>query len=94
MYFLQVTFDYLEDEDDTLWSSVDRETKQEMARRAYQFMKWLGNREQNEIVVATHSSFLFTLFHKVLVTDDEELLKWFNTGEIRSVVVEFPQDSS
>lgn len=92
--FPEVTFDYLEDEYDTLWSSVDRETKQEMALRAYQFMKWLGNREQNEIVVATHSSFLFTLFHKVLITDDEELLKWFNTGEIRSVVVEFPQDSS
>lgn len=91
---MQVTFDYLEDEDDTLWSRDDRETKQEMALRAYHFMKWLGNREQSEIVVATHSSFLFTLFHKVLVTDDEELLKWFNTGEIRSVVVEFPRDSS
>mmetsp|Transcript_13121 Transcript_13121/g.47860 ORF Transcript_13121/g.47860 Transcript_13121/m.47860 type:complete len:275 (-) Transcript_13121:1033-1857(-) len=88
--FPEVSFDHVLHDEDILWSCEDRESKQEMALRACRFLDWLGTLDETEIVVATHSSFLFTLFNKVLLTDNDEIRKWFNTGELRSVVVGFP----
>eukprot|EP00927_Polykrikos_kofoidii_P066443 TRINITY_DN62041_c0_g1_i1.p1 TRINITY_DN62041_c0_g1~~TRINITY_DN62041_c0_g1_i1.p1 ORF type:complete len:278 (-),score=44.28 TRINITY_DN62041_c0_g1_i1:167-1000(-) len=76
-------------EEDSLWNADVRETQTELADRAYSFMLWIRSRPESEIVVATHSAFLFSLFNVVLVCEDKGLTSWFQTGEMRSIVVAF-----
>ncbi|CAE7727180.1 unnamed protein product [Symbiodinium microadriaticum] len=76
-------------EEDPLLSTLHMESDLEVAERAYDFMLWLRNRSETEIVVSTHSAWLFSLFNAVLKCDDPALSEWFVNGEMRSVVVNF-----
>lgn len=76
-------------EEDPLLSTLHMESDSEVAERAYDFMLWLRNRSETEIVVSTHSAWLFSLFNAVLKCDDPALSEWFVNGEMRSVVVNF-----
>jgi len=73
------------DEDPTSWTQ--RETKLELAKRAHDFMLWLLQRSEREIVVGTHSAFLMGLFHVALDIDDDNMKQFFKTGELRTIVV-------
>ena len=55
--------------------------------QAYNFMVWLMNRPEKEIVISTHSAWLFSVFNTVLECDDSSLAAWFVNGEMRSVQV-------
>ncbi|CAE7214391.1 PGM [Symbiodinium pilosum] len=76
-------------EEDPLLATLHHESDMEVAQRAYDFMLWLRNRTETEIVVSTHSAWLFSLFNAVLKCDDPELSEWFQNGEMRSVAVDF-----
>lgn len=51
-------------------------------------MERLTSMPYKNVAVATHSSWLLTLFNAVLECEDEELKKWFATGELRTVLIE------
>ena len=59
-----------------------------MARRGLAFLQWLGSRGEGRVAVVTHSAFLLTLFTQVLQCP-EDLRRWFENGEMRSVTLQF-----
>eukprot|EP01065_Artemidia_motanka_P038928 TRINITY_DN47775_c0_g1_i1.p1 TRINITY_DN47775_c0_g1~~TRINITY_DN47775_c0_g1_i1.p1 ORF type:complete len:403 (+),score=84.44 TRINITY_DN47775_c0_g1_i1:56-1210(+) len=63
---------------------------EDTARRSRKWLQWLCDRPERNIGVATHSAFLLVLFRLVVECDDE-LKEWFETGELRSVALVFPE---
>ena len=86
--FPQVDFGLLESEDDKLFKDNHRETKTEVGERIYKFLEWLSNRPEQHVGVASHSGWLLTVFNGICECDDK-LKGWFQTGELRSVKLEF-----
>jgi broad specificity phosphatase PhoE len=86
--FPQVDFSLLESEGDPLYRETSRESKMEVGQRVYKFMEWLASREEKNVAIASHSGWLLTVFNGVLECH-ESLKGWFQTGEMRSVMVEF-----
>jgi hypothetical protein len=83
-----VDFGHLDTEEDVIFQNDRRETKIEVGERIYLFMEWLSERSERHVGVASHSGWLLTLFNGVCESD--EILKgWFQTGEMRSVKLEF-----
>lgn len=94
--FPQVDFSLLETDEDSLFRTDARETKLQVGQRVYRFLEWLGKRPERVVGVASHSAWLLTLMNGVCecVGEDQEQLKmWFQTGEMRSVKLEFIFDS-
>eukprot|EP01064_Diplonema_japonicum_P002450 TRINITY_DN11554_c0_g1_i1.p1 TRINITY_DN11554_c0_g1~~TRINITY_DN11554_c0_g1_i1.p1 ORF type:complete len:332 (+),score=34.96 TRINITY_DN11554_c0_g1_i1:34-1029(+) len=60
------------------------------SKRAAEFLEYLATRPETSIAVVTHSAFLLTLFNIVLKEVDSSLHEWFETGELRSVILVFP----
>lgn len=89
--FPMVDFNLLETEEDAMFANDHRETKLEVGERVYLFMKWLAERSESHIGIASHSGWLLTLFNGVCDCDDT-LKAWFHTGEMRSVKLEFIQN--
>mmetsp|Transcript_5829 Transcript_5829/g.13898 ORF Transcript_5829/g.13898 Transcript_5829/m.13898 type:complete len:277 (+) Transcript_5829:75-905(+) len=87
--FPHVDFSLFKDEEDPNWSDEKREDPKNVSDRCYDFCLWLKERPETEVVVATHSAWLFTLFNTVLECSTPELTDWFLTGEMRSVQVVF-----
>eukprot|EP00435_Cladocopium_sp_Y103_P020855 s2199_g5.t1 len=84
--FPKVDVSYVKhDEDPTSWTQ--RESKLELAQRAHDFLLWLLQRPETEIVVGTHSAFLMGLFHIALEISDDSMKQFFKTGELRSILV-------
>ena len=105
--FPTVDFSLLTDDDDEdpLWSPDRRETKEQVGERGYAFLEWLEQRPEQHIVVASHSGWLLTLFNGVLECHRptttaaappmrSQLLDWWQTGELRSVRLEFVRTHS
>ena len=47
---------------------------------------------QQQLIVATHSAFLLSIFNAVFTPADgekPELTRWFGTGEMRAVIIRF-----
>ncbi|CAJ1334131.1 unnamed protein product [Effrenium voratum] len=85
--FPRVDVSQIKHEEDPTSLTV-RESHLEMAQRAHDFLLWLRSRPEKEIVVGTHSGFLMALFNVALDVADESK-SYFQTGELRSVVVDF-----
>ncbi|KAL3515445.1 hypothetical protein ACH5RR_022347 [Cinchona calisaya] len=89
--FPAIDFSLIGSDDDTLWKANVRETKEELATRGINFMKWLLTRKEKEIAVITHSGFLFhtlTAFgndcHPLV---KKEIANHFANCELRSMVL-------
>ncbi|KAJ1444217.1 histidine phosphatase superfamily [Pelagophyceae sp. CCMP2097] len=78
----------LVDEGDSLWTE-QREPMRAVSDRGHDFLLWLHARPEAEIAVATHSAWLFTLLNTACVCAEPELATWFQTGEFRSLILEF-----
>lgn len=87
--FPQVDFSLLEHEEDPLHRDERRETKLELGERLYAFLEWLAKRPEQHVAVNSHSGWLLALFNGVCDCQDNGLLEWFQTGEMRSVKLEF-----
>eukprot|EP00563_Minutocellus_polymorphus_P019988 CAMPEP_0197718946 /NCGR_PEP_ID=MMETSP1434-20131217/2895_1 /TAXON_ID=265543 /ORGANISM="Minutocellus polymorphus, Strain CCMP3303" /LENGTH=275 /DNA_ID=CAMNT_0043303641 /DNA_START=27 /DNA_END=854 /DNA_ORIENTATION=+ len=86
--FPMVDFSKIESEEDGLFLDDRRESKKEVGERIYKFLSWMYDRSETHIGVASHSGWLMAVFNGV-VECDESLKSWFQTGEMRSVVLEF-----
>lgn len=86
--FPQVDFSLLESEEDIIFQNNHRESKAEVGERVYTFMEWLSKRPEQHVGVASHSGWLLTVFNGICECD-ETLKGWFQTGEMRSVRLEF-----
>jgi broad specificity phosphatase PhoE len=84
-----IDFSLLEHEYDPLFSNDRRETKMEVAERIYRFMQWLSIRPEQKIAIVSHSGWLLTAFNAIFECDDPALQQWFQTGELRTVKLDF-----
>jgi broad specificity phosphatase PhoE len=75
-------------EDDTEWTE-ERESSDDVVKRAIDFVEWLAKRPEIEIAVVTHSSFLKHLFRhfgeQVVEKDKNVLHRLAGNAEVRSV---------
>lgn len=90
--FPMFDFSLLETEEDVLFNENRRETKMEVAERAYTFLEWMALRQESHIGLVSHSGWLMTVFNGILECDDS-LKNWFQNGEMRSVVLVFERNS-
>ena len=86
--FPMVDFSQIKSEGDDLFMDDRRESKPEVGERIYSFLNWMSERSETHIGVASHSGWLMAVFNGV-VECDESLKSWFQTGEMRSVVLKF-----
>lgn len=86
--FPMVDFSLLETEEDVLFLEDRRETKAEVAGRVYKFLEFLEKRPEKHVGVSSHSAWLLTAFNANFECE-ESLKGWFQTGEMRSVILEF-----
>ncbi|KAG2703987.1 hypothetical protein I3760_06G162400 [Carya illinoinensis] len=89
--FPAVDFSLAKNDEDVLWKADIRETKEEVAARGLQFLKWLWTRKEKEIAIVTHSGFLFhtlSLFgNDCQPLIKKEICKHFANCELRSMVI-------
>jgi broad specificity phosphatase PhoE len=77
---------------DSLWTEV-RETKPELVERALATLRVLSADEAPRLALVTHSSFLKAMFAVAMdfsncaEADQSRLAQWFETGELRTLVV-------
>jgi broad specificity phosphatase PhoE len=80
-------------ETDELWHPTEREPHAAVCERAHRLLLWLRARKEREVALATHSAFLFMLLNAVVTADGmaegEGTRSWFETGEMRTVCLEF-----
>lgn len=86
--FPMVDFSLLTEEEDVIFKCDRRETNADVSDRIYKFFEWLETRDESVVGVASHSAWLLCVFNANLQAD-ESLKGWFQTGEMRSVVLEF-----
>ena len=88
-----IDFSLVESEEDTLFLEDRRETLIENSERIYDFLVgYIRNRPEKEIAVVGHSAWLFTALNAVIdCGDDEALMSWFLTSEIRSMRMTFSE---
>ena len=85
------TEEALEAMDDTVfnrWGKV-RESDEAAIERTLDFLFWLKERPEDDLIVVTHSCWLCVAFNGAMQCDSEELQAWFDTAEIRSTLIEF-----
>jgi broad specificity phosphatase PhoE len=86
--FPNIDFSLLESgEEDTLWNPLEREAAHDQSKRIYDFLvDFVQHQPQREIAVVGHSAWLFTMCNAVIdCGDDDDLISWFGTAEIRTV---------
>eukprot|EP00746_Dinoflagellata_sp_MGD_P121275 gnl/MRDRNA2_/MRDRNA2_56503_c0_seq1.p1 gnl/MRDRNA2_/MRDRNA2_56503_c0~~gnl/MRDRNA2_/MRDRNA2_56503_c0_seq1.p1 ORF type:complete len:271 (-),score=69.92 gnl/MRDRNA2_/MRDRNA2_56503_c0_seq1:102-914(-) len=90
LQFPAVDYSFLEFEEDPFWKDgLCRESWLELAMRAATFAKWLGDRPEKHIAVAAHGHFLLSVFNVIFQVDTEQTSKFFDTGEMRTVILKF-----
>lgn len=99
--YKMIDYSLLENEEDPLWEDgLTRESLESLADRASAFVRWILARPETRIVVASHSTFLMTLFNAVVELAEEdcsgcegnpqadyEVRSWFGTGEMRTTLM-------
>lgn len=90
--FPAVDFSLIGSDEDVLWQSANwRESHEEIRRRGVKLMHWLHQRPESQLAVVSHSSFLFFMMsafgHAAAPSVQSELHKWFETCELRTVVL-------
>ncbi|XLU65412.1 hypothetical protein S245_024621 [Arachis hypogaea] len=88
--FPAIDFSLIETDEDTWWTP-EREKREEVTARGLKFLDWLWTRQEKEIVIVTHSSFLFNTL-SVFGNDchpnvKSEIGKHFANCELRSIVL-------
>lgn len=87
----------LDTDEDSLWTE-ERETDKACEQRGIDFLQWLMAREEREIAVVTHSSFLRHIFGQFgcdLSPGDRSVLqRGAGNAEVRSITLASHKDSS
>ncbi|CAE8611033.1 unnamed protein product [Polarella glacialis] len=95
--FPAVNYGEVLDEEDPYWGDgLTRESQEAVSQRGSNFVRWLLERPETKVVVATHSNWLASLFNAVLEIHEQasdqaevgcDLTAWFDTGEMRTVLL-------
>jgi len=90
-----VNFDELTHDQDPLYDlySGRREPDEEVMKRGFRFVQWLNSRDEQNIVIVTHSAFLKVLFHHVFEVDDIDKV-WYENCECRSYYLLLSDDEN
>uniref|UniRef100_A0A7S3AIK3 Uncharacterized protein n=1 Tax=Haptolina ericina TaxID=156174 RepID=A0A7S3AIK3_9EUKA len=85
-----VDFSRMQTEEDEEWRPDHRESSHELVDRIYCFLIELRELEQNEVLLVTHSGWLLAMLAAVCdCTAHPHLAEWFETCEIRTVVLSY-----
>ncbi|MED6116012.1 hypothetical protein PIB30_096115, partial [Stylosanthes scabra] len=88
--FPAIDFSQIETDEDTWWTP-EREKREEVTARGLKFLDWLWTRQEKEIAVVTHSSFLFNTLsafgNDCHPNVKSEIGKRFANCELRSIVI-------
>jgi broad specificity phosphatase PhoE len=81
-------------EEDTLWNPLERESPHDQSKRIYDFLvDFVQHQPQRELAIVGHSAWLFTMCNAVVdCGDDDDLISWFGTAEIRTVKMTWGDD--
>ena len=90
--FPHVDFHAIKIDEDPLYDKYIfmRESDADVSERGRQFLRWLATRDEESVIVVTHSAFLRTLFRMVLDCDDSDKIEDKNC-ELRSYRVSMPK---
>ena len=91
--FAYVNFQNVLNDVDPLYHkyTLSREPANHVAKRGGEFIDWLSSREEENILVVTHSAFLTHFFDQVVTCDDHDKLK-FENCELRSYNLVLPDN--
>lgn len=89
--FDHIDFSEIEEDTDPLYYKYTlREPKADVTLRTQQFMEWLKERPETEIIVVSHHGYMMNLFHNSVKTAEPEKDDTpFSNCEIRSFTVHF-----
>ncbi|KAL1526489.1 hypothetical protein AB1Y20_015199 [Prymnesium parvum] len=83
----------LQDDKDVQWTPDHRESPQELVDRIYMFMLELRSQANKEVAVVGHSGWLLAMLSAVCdCSAHPHLATWFETCEIRSVVLTYEDE--
>ncbi|XP_010519148.1 PREDICTED: phosphoglycerate mutase-like protein 1 [Tarenaya hassleriana] len=89
--FPEIDFSLIESEEDQMWQADAMEKVEQVAARGMQFLKWLWEREENEIAVVSHGIFLqetlLAFADNLDPSVKSKLCKRFLNCELRSVII-------
>lgn len=86
--FSHISFNEILSDEDPLYDTFcgKRESISSIADRCNQFLDWVLKREENNVVVVSHSEFLYVLFNHVLDVEKKEQ-SHFKNAEVRSYIL-------
>ena len=88
--FSHISFEEITSEKDPLywkWNNGEREPAEACIERCEQFLHWLYEREEVEIIVCTHSAILSHLVPLIERESDGEAFQRYRNAEMRSYVI-------
>eukprot|EP01038_Epipyxis_sp_PR26KG_P005051 gene5051-7049_t len=84
-----IDFSFIENDKDPLYHLyTQREPNHKVVERGNEFMKWLSDQTEDDIIVVTHSAFLRHLFNEVIQVDERDKAH-FENCEMRSFRITF-----
>jgi broad specificity phosphatase PhoE len=86
--FPKVDYSHIQFEKDIEWKGGSERNWKSLGMRAVRFCTWLKARDEDHIVVATHSAFLLALCNAVLTLPPDERA-WFENAEMRTMRLTF-----
>jgi broad specificity phosphatase PhoE len=79
-----VDYSLLESDEDPLWLDDVREARSSVAARCEQSLRWIAERNETHVALASHSSYMLTMFNVILdCSAAPSARRWFETGELR-----------
>lgn len=80
-----IDYSFMKDDEDIYDKQMgdNRETNEMITHRAYELFQFLQSRSETNILVVTHSAFLFVLFDQV-VQCNSDVSRWFENCEMRT----------
>lgn len=91
LLFPAIDFSLMKNDEDVLWKADKREPNEDVAARGIKFLDWLWTREEKDIVVVTHSGFLYHTLsrfgHDCHPSVREDIGKHFANCELRSMIL-------
>lgn len=86
--YSHVNFDHIASNEDPIYHKyILREPDNDVAARGREFINWLKERPEKEIIVVTHSAYLRHLFNKVLEIESEADREHYQNCEMRTYIL-------
>lgn len=71
--------------DDVALKMDSREPYVQLVERARRVVQHIAQIPQKEVAIFSHSAFMLALVNGAIVSDDDQIKKWFSVGEVRTL---------